>query len=157
MQCLFSSFADLHSLHIHNAAIEISNKPVPIVVALSCSTVRLSKIRFIVGSSVEDLSRSDTPCQLFVATGHSSTLALQDCVVESTFDSPALSKLVVCHVYEEGQVWDILSDHDLQGPTWVPADAAATQGTEGPSQVQRTRVSYTYTLPLPCLCTLQCR
>jgi hypothetical protein len=97
--------ADLRSLHIHDAIIEISNYPVPIVASQACSTVRLSKIRFIVNSSVEKHLRSpEDYLGLFMASGCNSTICMEDCVLETTFDSPSLYNLVVCAVAQGGQV-----------------------------------------------------
>jgi hypothetical protein len=109
---LFCPSAVLRSVHIHDATIEYSNKPAAIVAHQNCSTIRLSKIRFIVNSGIE--KHLDSPGQtqgtyhLLVASGHKSTLSMEDCVLEATFDSPSLFGLVVCAAMEGGQVSEIL-------------------------------------------------
>jgi hypothetical protein len=104
--------AGLCSLHIHDATIEISSYPVPIVASHRCSTIRLSKIRFIVNSSVEKHLHGPGEHgdlhHLFVAHGHKSTLLLEDCELETTFDCPSLSRLVACTAAQGGKVRKIL-------------------------------------------------
>jgi hypothetical protein len=77
-----------------------------------CSTVRLSKIRVIVNSSVErhlyNPSQVQDEHRLFVALGRNSTLSMEDCVLQTTFDCPSLVTLVVCAALEGGQVRDVL-------------------------------------------------
>jgi hypothetical protein len=87
--------AGLHSLHIHNATVEFSNACQPIWTTPTCSTVRLSNIKVIVSSG--QLRQN----KLFVAHGRNSTLTMEDCVLETTFDSPSLFSLVA---EEGGQV-----------------------------------------------------
>jgi hypothetical protein len=105
-------FAGLRSLHIHDATIEYSNKPVPIMATQVCSTVHFSKIRFIVNSSVEkhlySPGQTEDEHRLFVALGRNSTLYMEDCVLETTFDCPSLCSLVVCTAMEAGQVREML-------------------------------------------------
>jgi hypothetical protein len=105
-------FSGLRSLHIHDATIEYSNQPVPIVASQTCSTVRLSKIRFVVSSSVEkhlcSPGQTKDRHHLFVALGHKSSLSIEDCVLETTFDCPSLVTLVVCTAAQGGQVREIL-------------------------------------------------
>jgi hypothetical protein len=93
-------YADLRSLHIHDTTMDISNKPLPIVASKSLSTIRLSRIRFIVNSSVERHLYSPGQLQgqhrLLVASGHKSTIIMEDCVLETTCDCPSLTSLVAC-------------------------------------------------------------
>jgi hypothetical protein len=108
MRIFSCSFAGLHSLHIHDATIEYSNKPLSIVASQTCSTVRLSKLRFIVNSGVEMHLYSPGQLKdqhhLFVALGQKSTLSMDDCVLETTFDCPSLSSLVACTATQGGKV-----------------------------------------------------
>jgi hypothetical protein len=104
--------AGLRSVHIHDAIIEYINKPLPIVANQTCSTIRLSKIRFIVNSSVEkhlySSGQQEDQHNLLVASGHKSTLSMEDCVLETTFDCSSLFSLVVCTATQGGQVRVIL-------------------------------------------------
>jgi hypothetical protein len=94
-------------VHIHNATIEYSSQIELVIAGQVCNTIRFSSVHFLVSSSAEKhLSRSDTDCTLFAALGPNSTLALEDCVLETTFDSPYLHNLVVCMAAKGGQVGD---------------------------------------------------
>jgi hypothetical protein len=52
---------------------------------------------------------TDNLQSLFIATGRNCTFALEDCVLETSFDSPALAHLVVCWATDGGQVRHTLS------------------------------------------------
>jgi hypothetical protein len=102
---LFISFTGLQSAHFHNGTIEFSRKPSQFIADQTCSTFRFSNIKFVFHESA--VSREGGPDRLqylFVACGHNRTVALEDCVLETSFDSPALLDLVVCCAAEGGQV-----------------------------------------------------
>jgi hypothetical protein len=99
------SFADLHSIHIHDGIIEFSTDLELIKGSQTCSTIRLSKISFIVSSGVKEFLSSSSLGKRALLWASNSTLALEDCVLETSFDSPALAHLVVCAAKDGGQVW----------------------------------------------------
>jgi hypothetical protein len=71
----------------------------------TCSTFRFSNIKFVFNTSA--FSRQEHPSSdqsLFIACGRDCTMALEDCVLETSFDSPALAHLVVCWATDGGQV-----------------------------------------------------
>jgi hypothetical protein len=119
MQCPFlCSFADLNSLHIHNATIEYCNELGIVVAGQDCSTICFSSIKFIVSSSVgKNLSNSRPHQALFGVHGAGSTLTMEDCVLESAFESSAGFNLAVCVAVKGGQVRDAC---ELGAPSCMP-------------------------------------
>jgi hypothetical protein len=100
-----SSFAGLRSVHIHNATIEFGGKDGLFAADKICSTFRFSNIKFIFHmSAFARQGYKDRLQSLFIAWGRNCTMALEDCVLETSFDSPALAHLVVCWATDGGQV-----------------------------------------------------
>jgi hypothetical protein len=69
------------------------------------SAFRFSNIKFVFHMSA--FNRDEHPDKLqslFIADGRNCIMALEDCVLETSFDSPALAHLVVCWATDGGQV-----------------------------------------------------
>jgi hypothetical protein len=100
----FHAITGLRSVHIHNATLEFSTQ-MSFAADQTCSKFRFSNIKFVFHMSA--FSRQDCTGMvqsLFMARGRNCTMALEDCVLETSFDSPALARLVVCWATDGGQV-----------------------------------------------------
>jgi hypothetical protein len=100
-------FVGLHHLHLSNGSIKFGQGFVPISPVAQLSTIRLTNMNLIVVPGLEpDLAAMDGDKYTFVlqVSGHKTSLILENCTLEATFDSPALDRLVGCMVEEGAQV-----------------------------------------------------
>jgi hypothetical protein len=93
------------NLHIYNGGLEFGAGFVPLTTAHPHSILRLTAVKVTVTSDIEeDVSNPDASGLLLGTTQPHSSLILEDCVFETTFESPVMSELVVCSVRLSGQV-----------------------------------------------------
>jgi hypothetical protein len=100
-------FAGLLNLHLSNGTIKFGQGSVPITSVDQLSTIRLTDMRLIVCPGLEpDLAATvGNECAVVVrVSGHNTSLILENCTFEATFDSPAQNKLVACMAEEGAQV-----------------------------------------------------
>jgi hypothetical protein len=100
-------FAGVQNLHLSNGTIKFGQGFVPITAVGQLTTIRLTGMKLIIDAGLQpDLAALDGDRYMSVleVSRPKTSLILESCTLEATFDSPALDQLAACTAKEGAHV-----------------------------------------------------